>query len=47
MAARNQLRSTAIDTAESPLPDQALGLLWLTLENADGLLVGRDAGGAV
>ena len=47
MAARNQLRSTAIDAAESPLPDQALGLLWLALENADGLLVGRDAGGAV
>ena len=44
--AQEKLRSIAIDTAESPLPQQALELLWLAFESADGLLVGRDAGGA-
>jgi hypothetical protein len=44
--AQEKLRSIAIDTAESPLPQQGLELLWLAFESADGLLIGRDAGGA-
>ena len=44
--AQEKLRSIAIDTAESPLPQRAFELLWLAFESADGLLVGRDAGGA-
>ena len=44
--AQEKLRPIAIDTAESPLPQQALELLWLAFESTDGLLVGPDAGGA-
>ena len=36
--AQEKLRPIAIDTAESPLPQQALELLWLAFESTDGLL---------